>query len=289
MKMSKMMDDLPETPNDERPKGKPKANAKISLKRSRPFETEEISASRMLSPNILTPESEFLIPCRIPSFNLASRLNSNPSVSGALSNLLSPSLSPLSSLDSTFDSDHIDVDEGRKQRQETEGRRRREEEEREEEEERRKLEETTTMMMTMRKKKARESLRLMMIEIAEIVRSIHRFDCETAIRKIDSLPLHHRQSGSIQTLLAQSHIELCNYHQANEIFQSIRRKDPYLVAGMESFSTVLWHLRKDVELSHLAQQLVQFDRLSPQAWCVVGNWFSLQNDHESAIKMFQRV
>lgn len=45
--------------------------------------------------------------------------------------------------------------------------------------------------------------------------------------------------------------------------------------GMEVYSTVLWHLKREVQLAALAQQVVGLDRLSPHAWCVMGNCFSL--------------
>ena len=45
---------------------------------------------------------------------------------------------------------------------------------------------------------------------------------------------------------------------------------------MELYSTVLWHLKREVELSHLAQEAVMLDRLDPRAWCIMGNCFSLQ-------------
>jgi hypothetical protein len=32
------------------------------------------------------------------------------------------------------------------------------------------------------------------------------------------------------------------------------------------YSTVLWHLKREVELSFLAQEMLALDRLSPQAW-----------------------
>ena len=58
---------------------------------------------------------------------------------------------------------------------------------------------------------------------------------------------------------------------------------------MEVYSTLLWHLRKDVELSYLAHELVEVDRLSPAAWCAIGNSFSLQKDHDQALKCFKRA
>lgn len=46
--------------------------------------------------------------------------------------------------------------------------------------------------------------------------------------------------------------------------------------GLEVYSTVLWHLKREVDLSHLAQRAVELDRRSPHAWAIVGNCFSLQ-------------
>ena len=58
---------------------------------------------------------------------------------------------------------------------------------------------------------------------------------------------------------------------------------------MEVYSTVLWHLKKEVALSHLAQEAVALDRLAPHTWCVLGNCFSLQKEHETALRYFQRA
>ena len=59
--------------------------------------------------------------------------------------------------------------------------------------------------------------------------------------------------------------------------------------GLELLSTSLWQLKKDVELCFLSQEVVAFDRKSPQVWCVVGNCFSLQKEHTAAMKFFQRA
>jgi anaphase-promoting complex subunit 3 len=66
------------------------------------------------------------------------------------------------------------------------------------------------------------------------------------------------------------------------------RLEPFRLDGIEILSTALWHLKKEKDLSALAQQVVEIDKLSPQVWCVVGNCFSLQREPESAIKFFQR-
>jgi len=72
-------------------------------------------------------------------------------------------------------------------------------------------------------------------------------------------------------------------------FSEVREREPYRCQMMELYSTALWHLQKEVALSALAQALVEQDRLSPAAWCATGNCFSLQKEHDSAIKFFQRA
>ena len=47
--------------------------------------------------------------------------------------------------------------------------------------------------------------------------------------------------------------------------------------------------KQDVDLAYLAQSLQHFERRAPEAWCAVGNCFSLQKDHETAVKFFRRV
>ncbi|KAK8940713.1 hypothetical protein KSP39_PZI010567 [Platanthera zijinensis] len=79
------------------------------------------------------------------------------------------------------------------------------------------------------------------------------------------------------------------YFEADRIFDLTRRVSPCMLEGMDAYSTVLYHLKEDMKLSYLAQELISIDRLSPQAWCDMGNCYSLQRDHEMALKNFQRA
>jgi anaphase-promoting complex subunit 3 len=58
---------------------------------------------------------------------------------------------------------------------------------------------------------------------------------------------------------------------------------------MEVFSTVLYNLGKEVELACLAHELVDLEWLAPQTWCVVGNSFASQHEHDRAINCFKRA
>ena len=58
---------------------------------------------------------------------------------------------------------------------------------------------------------------------------------------------------------------------------------------MDVYSTALWFLHKDTELSALSEQLAHSWYLSPQAWCAKGNCLSMHKEHEDAIKFFRRA
>jgi anaphase-promoting complex subunit 3 len=77
--------------------------------------------------------------------------------------------------------------------------------------------------------------------------------------------------------------------QAKRAFELARTLDPHRIWDMDIFSTLLWHLRSDVELSFLAQELLALDQRAPQTWIAVGNAFSLQKEHEQALTAFKRA
>ncbi len=48
--------------------------------------------------------------------------------------------------------------------------------------------------------------------------------------------------------------------------------DRYRVEGLELYSTVLWHLRRDADLSFLAQHALATDRLAPNVRACERAW-----------------
>ena len=81
---------------------------------------------------------------------------------------------------------------------------------------------------------------------------------------------------------------MADYQNAQRSLELMQRVEPHRLKGLDLLSTVYWQLKKEVDLAHLAQRAVDFDRLSPEAWCVVGNCFSLQKEHETALAFFAR-
>ena len=125
--------------------------------------------------------------------------------------------------------------------------------------------------------------------LADGLRTFSMFRCEDALAHLRELPRSQYVTGYVLCLVGRAYAEMVNYPEAQRAFEWARTVCPHGLDGMEVYSTVLWHLKKEVELSYLAQECVQLDRLAPQTWCVLGNCFSLQKEHETALRFFQRA
>ncbi|XP_077210505.1 cell division cycle protein 27 homolog B-like [Tasmannia lanceolata] len=115
------------------------------------------------------------------------------------------------------------------------------------------------------------------------------YRCQEALEVY--LKLSHQQynTGWVLSQVGKSYFELVDYFEADRAFSLARRASPYSLEGMDIYSTVLYHLKEEMKLSYLAQELISTDRLSPQAWCAIGNCYGLQKDHETALKNFHRA
>jgi anaphase-promoting complex subunit 3 len=115
-----------------------------------------------------------------------------------------------------------------------------------------------------------------------------QYRCKEALRAFQALPVRHQMTGWALHQQGRAHLELNEFAPAQRCLEFMQSKEPSRMRGLELLSTVYWHLKKEVELSHLAQRVVDWDRTAPEAWCVVGNCFSLQKDHETALVFFGR-
>ncbi|KAJ7557247.1 hypothetical protein O6H91_05G118700 [Diphasiastrum complanatum] len=120
-------------------------------------------------------------------------------------------------------------------------------------------------------------------------RHLCMYRSQEALQAFSKLPQHHFETGWVLCQVGRAYFEMVDYSEAERAFSWAHRVAPYRLEGSDVYSTVLYHMKKEVELSYLAQETVAMDRLSPQAWCVMGNCFSLQKDHETALKFFQRA
>jgi len=115
------------------------------------------------------------------------------------------------------------------------------------------------------------------------------YDCREAEKLLNALPPRQLDTSWVLSLLGKCHFELAEYKEASKLFKKVREADPFRLQLQEYFSTALWHLQDEVELSALAQDLQRIDRAAPETLCAAGNCFSHQKEHENAIKFFQRA
>ncbi|ESW34167.1 hypothetical protein PHAVU_001G130400 [Phaseolus vulgaris] len=76
------------------------------------------------------------------------------------------------------------------------------------------------------------------------------------------------------------YFELVDYLEVDQAFSLPRQIMPYSLEGMDVYSTLLYLPGSGTGSTN---------RLTPQSWCAMGNCYSLQKDHETALKNFQRV
>lgn len=110
-----------------------------------------------------------------------------------------------------------------------------------------------------------------------------------AIEVLEELPPHQHSTGWVLAALGKAHFELCEYQKAVRVFEELRALEPHRLQGLEFYSTALWHLQKEVSLSALAQDMMDLDKNAPETCCAAGNCFSLQREHETAVKFLQRA
>lgn len=138
-------------------------------------------------------------------------------------------------------------------------------------------------------KQSAEGLMSLLREIGTAYQHLSLYSCRKAIECLEALPPQHFNTGWVLSLMGKAYFELSDFQTSIRYFREVRDREPHRTQMMEIMSTALWHLQREVELSALAQELVEQDRMSPAAWCATGNCFSLQKEHEAAIKFFQRA
>ncbi|KAF2965328.1 hypothetical protein GQX73_g8254 [Xylaria multiplex] len=104
-----------------------------------------------------------------------------------------------------------------------------------------------------------------------------------------SLPRAHQETPWVLSQLGRAHYEQASYAEAEKYYRELRRLAPTRLEDMEVYSTILWFLKRETDLSFLAHELVDSSWHSPQAWCALGNAWSLSRDHEQALRCFKRA
>ncbi|KAF3989218.1 hypothetical protein FT663_02893 [Candidozyma haemuli var. vulneris] len=133
------------------------------------------------------------------------------------------------------------------------------------------------------------TLRKLFSTLAKAYKCFCKYDCYKAIRLLESLPENIKDTPWALSKLGRLHYEIVNYKQSRRFFIRLRQSDRTRLEDMEYYSTLLWHLQKNVELTYLANEVHDIDSSSPITWCVMGNLFSLTREPDEAIKCFDKA
>ena len=127
------------------------------------------------------------------------------------------------------------------------------------------------------------------LKLANGYLSLTRYECRTAIDYFNSIPQSQRETPWVLAHIGRALYESSAHREVAEVFSRLRKLSPSRVQDMEVYTTTLWHLKSNVELAWLSRELLDTDSHSPQAWCAIGNAWSLEREHEQAIKCFRRA
>ncbi|XP_076460272.1 cell division cycle protein 27 homolog isoform X2 [Babylonia areolata] len=129
----------------------------------------------------------------------------------------------------------------------------------------------------------------LLLGVGKAYAALSQYECASAVELFEELPEHQYNTAWVLSHIGRAYFEQGDFQKAASIYADVRRLEPYQLLGMDRYSTSLWHLQREVELSALAHDLAELDKDCPQTWCATGNCFSLQKEHDVAIKFFKRA
>ncbi|KAI1405860.1 putative 20S cyclosome subunit [Hypoxylon fuscum] len=119
--------------------------------------------------------------------------------------------------------------------------------------------------------------------------ALSQYRCAEALTFYNSLPRAHQDTPWVVSQMGRAYYEQAAYAEAEKYYRRLRILARTRLEDMEVYSTILWFLKRETDLSFLAHELVELSWHSPQAWCAFGNAWSLARDHEQALRCFKRA
>lgn len=117
----------------------------------------------------------------------------------------------------------------------------------------------------------------------ELQRNEEARDLYTGLRR------HFPESSYILSQIATCYYNMRNFDASQQAFEEVRRRDPYKLASLDTYSNILYVKEQSAALSHLARQAIKIDKYTPEACCIIGNYYSLKGEHEKSVTYFQRA
>lgn len=144
-------------------------------------------------------------------------------------------------------------------------------------------------MPTIEQEQALDFLIQMYTQYTKVCLFFNKYDCDAAISELKKFPRSQQQTSWVLAKYARLYFEKVEYETSLKYFEQLRIVDKFRLEDMDYYSTLLWHLHMDYELSYLAYDLSNFARNKPQTWCAIGNACSLQHETDAALRCFRRA
>lgn len=125
--------------------------------------------------------------------------------------------------------------------------------------------------------------------LGEPFNQMSSYFCQNAIELFYRLPNQQYKTGWVLSNIGRCYWECVKYSEAEKYFEEAFRIEPYRLEGIEYYSSCLWHMKKEVALCHLAYSALEKSTFAPESWIALGNCYSLQKEHENALKFFNRA
>ncbi|GAA5853861.1 hypothetical protein JCM8547_007477 [Rhodosporidiobolus lusitaniae] len=106
---------------------------------------------------------------------------------------------------------------------------------------------------------------------------------------LDDLESVFGDCSTVKGMRALVHYHVREFEESTDLFSSLHDSDPFRIDDIDILSNILYVSEKRAELAALAQEYTKVDRMRPEVCCLVGNYYSLQRDHEKAIQYFRRA
>eukprot|EP00301_Raphidiophrys_heterophryoidea_P018038 c3012_g1_i1.p1 GENE.c3012_g1_i1~~c3012_g1_i1.p1 ORF type:complete len:562 (+),score=125.26 c3012_g1_i1:48-1733(+) len=106
-----------------------------------------------------------------------------------------------------------------------------------------------------------------------------------------NLELHQQipDSNYILAQLAISSQHKGDVNEARQRFEQLVHRDPFSLDHLDVFSNMLYVQGDRARLSNLAHHVVTVDKFRPETCCVVGNLYSIKQNHPRAVLYFARA
>lgn len=89
--------------------------------------------------------------------------------------------------------------------------------------------------------------------------------------------------------IGRCYTEVSNHVEAEKYFKQCFEKESFRTDNADYYSSCLWQLKKQVELSKFAYSMLESHYFVPETWIVHANCYSLAQDHDAAITYLLRA